>query len=97
MTVTVLLALLHGGGTVMVYVYTPALIVAGSNELPMSTLGPLQFPPESGVPPSWVKRSVEASVVHRVIAPGVPALGLDTTLTVTEAEAGGHGAVPFTV
>ena len=94
---TVKLTLVHGGGTAMEYVYTPALITAGSNSPSTTALGPLHVPPASGVPLIKLKRSTAAPVVHNVAAPGVPGSGLVTTVTVTVAEVAGQGAVPATV
>ncbi len=95
--VTVELTLVHGSGTAMEYVYTPALIVAGSNSPSTTALGPLHVPPASGVPLIKLMRSTAAPVVHNVAAPGVPGSGLVTTFTVTVAEVDGQGVVPATV
>ena len=38
-----------------------------------------------------------ASLLQRVMAPGVPASGAATTATLTNALAAGQGATPFTV
>ena len=38
-----------------------------------------------------------ASLLHRVVLPGVPASGAATTATLTTALSAGQGATPFTV
>ena len=96
-TVTVLEALMHGGGTLIVYVYTPAAIAAGSNMPPATGEGPLHAPPASGVPPSCAKSATGASLAHRVMLPGRPASGAATTATLSAALAAGQGAAPATV
>ena len=97
-TVTVLLAPAQGSGTLMVYVYTPAASMVGSN-VPLfeAPPGAVQTPPISGVPPSCAKRSVTFAVSQSSIAPLIPASGSVVTTTSTIALAAGHGADPLTV
>ena len=80
-----------------VYVYTPALIVAGSIIPPTTGEGPLHAPPACGAPPNCAKSELAALVLQSVIVPFVPAFGGVLMVTVTVAVAFGHGAVPFTV
>jgi len=64
--------------------------------VPLAKAG-LQVPPVSGLFPNKVNKSILGLVVHKVILPLVPALGIGLMVTVTVVLCGVQGAVPFTV
>jgi hypothetical protein len=59
--------------------------------------GPVQVPPEAGLPPSDPKRLNEGAFEQRVTEALVPAFGAAFTATVTVAVALAQGGTPATV
>ena len=87
---------MHGAVPVMMYLYAPAVPVAGLN-WPVGKgwfEGSSHEPLPPGEPPSALMRLTVAPVLQSVSVPLVPAFGAWFSTTVTVAESLGQGAVP---
>ena len=97
-TVTIdLIAGTRGLGCQCVCVHTRHIRARGERAAVGDSVGSVHVPPASGLPPSCANRPVATPLLHKVIAPSVPASAAVVSVTVTVAVAFAQGAVPVIV